>query len=135
MLYRQRGALNLYWVAVISVLAAALAMAALMSMKAERNLFAEGAGKAKKMVSDSGAQKVLQSASDSVTGNDSRMKKCVIRGKTVISNSDCLDSNKTTKIMVIPEGNVAQAVKAPVAAVGQATSDPLIDKIIEKQLH
>lgn len=135
MLYRQRGALNLYWVAIISAGAAALAMAALMSMKNERNLFAEGADKAKKMAIDSGAQKALQSVRDSVTGNDSRMKKCIIKGKTVISNTDCLDTNKTTKVIVITEGNVAQSVKVPVVTAGEATSNPLIDKIIEKQLQ
>ena len=135
MLNHQRGALNLYWVAILSAGAAALAMAALMSMKNERNLFAEGADKAKKMAVDSGVQKALQSASDSVTGNDHRMKKCIIRGKTVISNTDCPDSNKTTKVIVIPEGNVAQSVKVPVAPAGQSTSTPAIDKMIEKQLH
>ncbi len=135
MLHRQRGALNLYWVAILSALGAAVAMAALMSMKNERNLFAEGAEKAKKMVTDSGAQKALQSAGDSITGTDRRMKKCIIGGKTVISNTDCPDTNKTTKVIVIPEGNVANAVKAPVEPVAQATSNPVLDKMIEKQLQ
>ena len=131
----QRGALNLYWVAILSAAIAALAMVALMSMRGERNLFAEGAAKAKSSFADSGAKKALQSASDSVTGTDTRMKKCVIRGKTVISNTDCADGNKSTKVIAIPEGNIADAVKAPPAPAQRATSDPLIDKMIEKQLH
>ena len=135
MLNHQRGALNLYWVAILSAGAAALAMAALMSMKNERNLFAEGAAKAQQAVSDSGARNALQSAADGVTGNDSRMKKCIIRGKTVISNTDCPETNKTTKVIVIPEGNVSQSVKVPVAPAAQSTSTPAIDKMIEKQLH
>ncbi len=135
MLYRQRGALNLYWVAIFSALAAALAMGALMSMRADRNLFAEGADKAARMLDDSGAQKALRTAKDSVTGTDSRMKKCVIRGKTVISNADCDDANPTTKVIKITEGNVAQAVKKPVEPAAEATSTPAIDKMIEKQLR
>ncbi|MEJ7807997.1 MAG: hypothetical protein WKG03_19000 [Telluria sp.] len=135
MLERQRGALNLVWVAILSALAAAIAMAALMSMRSERNLFAEGVDKARSMVSDSGAQKVLQSASDSVTGTDRRMKQCTMRGKTVISNTDCPAANGSTRVIVIPEGNVAKAVKAPVAPAAQATSNPLIDKMIEKQFQ
>ena len=135
MLYRQRGALNLYWVAILAAGAAALAMAALMSMRAERNLFAEGADKASKIVAASDAQKALQSARDSATGHDGRMKKCVIHGKTVISNTDCAAANKSTKVIVITEGNVAQAVKTPVVPVAPATSTPAIDKMIEKQLQ
>ncbi len=132
---RQRGALNLVWVAILSAAGAALAVVALMSMRAERNLFAEGADKARATFDGSGASKALQSASDGVTGTDNRMKKCVIRGKTVISNTDCPDDNKSTRVIAIPEGNIADAVKAPPAPARQATSDPVIDKIIEKQLQ
>ena len=135
MLHRQRGALNLYWVAILSAAGAALAMVALMSMRGERNLFAEGADKARASFADSGARKALQSASDSVTGTDTRMKKCVIGGKTVISNTDCPDGNKSTRVIAIPEGNIANAVKAPPAPVDNVTSNPAIDKIIEKQLQ
>ena len=134
-LHFQRGALNLYWVGILSAAGAALAVLALMSMRAERNLFAEGADKAKATFDGSGAKKALQSASDGVTGTDNRMKKCVIRGKTVISNTDCPTDNKSTRIIAIPEGNIANAVKAPPAPPHQATSDPVIDKIIEKQLQ
>jgi fructose-specific phosphotransferase system component IIB len=132
---RQRGALNLYWVAIFSAAVAALAMVALMSMRGDRNLFAEGADKAKAAFAASDAQKALKAATDGATGTDNRMKKCIIRGKTVISNTDCPADNKTTKVIVIPEGNVADAVKAPVEPAQKATSNPAIDKIIEKQLH
>ncbi len=135
MLDRQRGALNLYWVVIFSSALAALAITALMSMRSERNLFGEGADKAGSMSAGSGAQKMLKSASDTVTGTDSRMKKCVINGKTIISNTDCPDTNRSTKVIVIPEGNVANAVKAPKPPPEQRSSEPLIDKIIEKQLR
>lgn len=135
MLYRQRGALNLYWVAIISACAAALAMAALLSMKNERNLFLDGMAKTEKLAVDSGARKALQAVSDGVTGTDSRMKKCFIHGKTVISNTDCRDTNKSSKVIVITEGNIAQAVKAPALPAAPATATPAIDKMIEKQLQ
>ena len=135
MLYRQRGVVNLYWVAIISAAAAALAMVALMSMKGERNLFAAGADQAGKSFVDSGAQKLLKSATDTVTGTDNRMKKCVIGGKTVISNTDCPDTNKSTKVIVITEGNISDKVKEAPKPAGSATSNPLLDKIIEKQLN
>ncbi len=132
---RQQGALSLVWVAILSAAGAALAVVALMSMRAERNLFAEGADKAKARFDGSGAKKALQSVSDGVTATDTRMKQCVIRGKTVVSNTDCPDDNKSTRVIAIPEGNIANAVKAPPAPPRQATSDPVIDKIIEKQLQ
>jgi hypothetical protein len=129
-LARQRG-LNLVWVAILSAGLAAVAIFALMSMRSERNLFAEGADKARATFDASGAQQALQSAS----GVDTRMKKCKIGGKTVISNTDCPDDNKTTKVIVIPEGNVSDAVKAPPAPAREAGANPAIDKIIEKQLR
>jgi hypothetical protein len=135
MYFRQRGAVNLYWVALLSAGAAALAMAALMSMRAERNLLTEGAGQARKAFDASGARKALKAASDRVTGTDSGMKRCVIGGKTVVSNTDCAATNKSTRAIVITEGNIADEVKAPKEASGGATSDPTIDKIIQKQLN
>jgi hypothetical protein len=134
MLHRQRG-LSLIKVALLSAALALVGVVALMSMRHERNLFAEGADKAGAAFAASGAKKALQSGADSVSGTDRRMKKCIIKGKTVISNADCPDSNKTTQLIVIPEGNVADAVKVPVAPVAEATSNPMIDKMIEKQLR
>ena len=134
-LSRQRGMFNLYWVAIFSAAAAALAMFALMSMRSEHNLFADGVDHAKATFAKHGGEQALGAARDAVTGTDSRMKKCTINGKVVISNTDCLATNSSTKVIVITDGNVANAVKPPKKPVAAPTSQPVIDKIIEKQLN
>lgn len=133
MMHRQRGSLNLYWVGIGSVVLAGLAMAALMSMRMERNLFAEGAAKAGKAFSASPAQEVLDSAKQAAAGSDGQMRKCVIDGKTVISNAVCKDSNPTSKEIKIQVTRGVEAPKVPVEPVAERSSDPLLDKIIEKQ--
>ncbi len=135
MIARQRGVLNLVWVAVASAALAALAMAAIWSMRYERNLFAEalatvtGAAPA----SIDAARKAVGAAPAGEGGG--ALRKCVIAGKTVISNTDCLDNNKTSKAIRITDTRGFEPPKAPAAEKASATSDPAIDKIIEKQLR
>ena len=135
MIYRQRGALNLYWVAILSAALAALAMVALISMRNDHNFFADAATKAKDSAAGGAAREAIASAGDTIAGRDKRIKTCRVKGAVVVSNTACLDQNKTTRLIDIPEGNVADAVKAPPPVPVQATSDPRIDKLIEKQLH
>ena len=117
----QRGALNLVWVAIVSAGVAAAAMAALWSMRHERNLFAEGVDK-------------LARSAPSLAGQPAApMRKCKIDGKTVISNTDCKDSNKTSETIDIVATRGVEAPKVPAAAPVAASSDPALDKIIEKQ--
>ena len=135
---RQRGALNLVWVAIISAALAAAAMAALWSMRLDRNLFAEGvskvAGAAPARAAIDAARGAL--AATAVPGAASTvMRKCVIDGKPVVSNTDCLDANRSTRTIKIHDTRGFEAPKLPVAPVPAATSDPLTDKIIEKQLR
>ena len=132
---RQRGALSLVWVAILSALLAAAAMAALWSMRYQRNLFAESAAAvAGAAPARQAAEAARRALADPDTGNGA-MRKCVIRGKTVISNTDCLDSNKTSKTIHIHETRGVEAPKVPVAPAPGPTSDPAIDKIVEKQLR
>ncbi|NHZ95635.1 DUF4124 domain-containing protein [Massilia sp. CCM 8734] len=140
MLYRrQQGAISLFWVATGSVALAALAMAALFSMRYERNLFAEGASKLGKTVTDSGAGKVIDSAKESVGGalgkGDGAMRKCVINGKTVISNTDCTPDNRTSKLIQIHDTKGFEAPKKPPVEKAAPGSNPMLDKMIEKQLR
>jgi hypothetical protein len=123
MMKRQRGALNLVWVAIVSAGVAAAAMAALWSMRYDRNLFAEGVDKLAKSAPALPAQAAAP------------MRKCKIDGKTVISNTDCKDGNKTSRAIDIVATSGVEAPKAPVAAPVEATSDPALDKIIEKQVR
>ncbi|HEU4372459.1 MAG TPA: DUF4124 domain-containing protein [Telluria sp.] len=127
---RQRGALSLVWVAILSAALAAAAMAALWSMRYDRNLFAEGASAAAKAAPVRRAIDAVTAAKDGAGGP---MRKCVIAGKTVISNTDCLDSNKTSKTIRIDDTRGFEAPSVPAAPA--PTSDPAIDKILEKQLH
>lgn len=137
--------MTLTGVAVISVLVASVAMAALFSMRYERNLFAEGAAKVGKLFAASPAQGALDAAKNAVgaaTGAGSSngggaLRKCVIDGKTVISNSDCSDKNPTSKTIEIHDSKGFEAPPKPVEppASASAKSDPMIDKAIEKQLR
>ena len=138
MLDRQRGAYNLYYVAILSALFAAVAMAAMFSMRYERNLFAEGLDKVTGAVKNSAAPQVLSGAHDSITGADptaGALRKCVIDGKTVVSNTDCKATNKTSKIIKIVKTEGVVAPKKPVVQEAAQQSNPAIDKMIEKQMQ
>jgi hypothetical protein len=138
MLKRQHGVLNLYWVAIASAGLALLAMAALYSMRYERNLFAEGWAKTVQLVGASPAADVADAARKAIAGTDpargdGAMRKCVIAGKTVISNAECAASNATSKVIEIHDTKGFEAPKAPPAAAPAA--DSTTDKLIEKQLR
>jgi hypothetical protein len=139
MIESQRGALNLVWVAVFSAAAALVAMAALWSMRYERNLFAEGVAA---VTGSAPARQAIDAASQAVavakpadSAGNGAMRKCVIDGKTLISNTDCLDNNKTSKTIKISDTRGIEAPKVPVEAASAPTSNPALDKIIEKQLR
>lgn len=132
MIERQRGALNLVWVAVFSAALAAAAMAALWSMRYDRNLFAEGVAAVAKAAP---ARQAIDAVAGVKGDAGGPMRKCVIAGKTVISNTECLDTNKTSKTIRIHDTRGFEAPKVPVAPASSPTSDPAIDKILEKQLH
>jgi hypothetical protein len=134
---RQRGSLSLVWVAIASALLAGLAMAALFSMRYERNLFAEGWAKAAGALP---AAPTLETARQAVgaapaAGAPGALRKCVIKGQTVISNVDCTPDNKTSKVIEIHVTHGIEAPKAPPRADPAPSSDPMIDKMVEKQLH
>lgn len=132
MIERQRGALNLVWVAIFSAALAAAAMAALWSMRYDRNLFAEGVAAVAKAAP---ARQAIDAVAGVKADAGGPMRKCVIAGKTVISNTECLDTNKTSKTIRIHDTRGFEAPKVPLAPASIPTSDPAIDKILEKQLH
>jgi hypothetical protein len=140
MLKRQHGVLNLYWVAIASAGLALLAMAALYSMRYERNLFAEGWAKTVQLVGASPAADVADAARKAIAGTDpargdGAMRKCVIAGKTVISNAECAASNATSKVIEIHDTKGFEAPKAPPVAAAAPAADSTTDKLIEKQLR
>jgi type II secretory pathway pseudopilin PulG len=135
MLKRQRGALSLVWVAVVSGLLALLAMAALFSMRYERNLFAEAWAK----VAGGGvAQQVVDVARQASGAGSAQvvLRKCLINGKTVVSNTDCTNDNKTSKAMDLHDSHGIESPKPPPAPKqAEPGSDPMLDKMIEKQVR
>lgn len=138
MIARQRGTLNLVWVAIFSGALAAAAMAALWSMRYERNLFAEAVAA---VTGAAPARQAMDAARQAVAGTqganagDGALRKCVIDGKTVISNTDCLPTNKTSKTIKIVDTRGIEAPKVPVEQAAAPSSNPALDKIIEKQLR
>jgi hypothetical protein len=135
MIDRQRGALSLLRVTLFSALVAACAMAAIYSMRHERNLFAEVwdrlAGAAPS------AQQALDSARKAVgAGTDgAALRKCVVKGKSVVSNTDCTDSNRSSRRIDIHDTKGIEAPKLPAPPQAEPTSNPALDKLIEKQLR
>jgi hypothetical protein len=132
---RQRGALSLFWVAVVSALVAAAAMAAIWSMRHERNLFAEGVDKLANGAQVRQAIGAARQATGGVTQAGGELRKCVINGKTVVSNTDCADSNPSRRRIDIVDPRGIDAPKVPHAPAAPPGSDPALDKIIEKQLN
>jgi hypothetical protein len=146
-LTHQRG-LSMFWVATGSAVLALAAMAALFSMRYERNLFAEGLGKISASAIASPVGKAADAAKNAVKGDakasasasGGELRRCVIDGKTVISNVDCSDKNPTSKKIIIRDTKgfdsgkkTEPAASAPAASA--PTSQPAVDKLIEKQLQ
>lgn len=131
MLQQQRG-ISLILVAVLMAGVAALAMAALFSMRYERNLFAEGlarlSGKALPVAAASGA--AAPAALPAAPGN--QLRRCVIGGKTVFSDTECGAGNASTKNVVVHETKGIEAPKVPKPDPADAAPPDLRAKMIEK---
>ncbi|GAB3463005.1 hypothetical protein GCM10027321_25220 [Massilia terrae] len=131
---RQRGAISLLWVIVLSALLALAAMAALFSMRYERNLFAEAWHK---VAGGDAARHALDAAAWATGATaDPVLRKCLIGGKQVVSNVDCAADNTTTKTIEIHDSHgFAPLAPPPAPRKEEPTSNPAIDKMIEKQLR
>ncbi len=128
MLKRQRG-ISLIAVALIMAGLAAVVMTALFSMKKERNLFAEGADK---LLKNTGSDAVLHKGAQAVQPAAAALRRCVIDGKTVFSDTECRASNPTTKTVTVHETRGIEAPKAPRSEPAAATPEALREKMIEK---
>jgi hypothetical protein len=133
MLHRQRG-LSLLLVALFSAALALVAVAALFSMRYERNVFAEVWAK---VTGNVAANVDLDAARRAATGeapkaDPNMIRKCVIDGKTVISNTDCTDKNPTSRTVKTFDTRGYETKGAPPPASSAPTSDPMLDKAIEK---
>src|SRR4051794_15398370 len=93
---RQRG-ISLIQVAIVMASLAAIAMAFLMSARHERNYFAEALGKltGKPVAADVAASGGAAASAAAVSLEPAKpagvLRRCVIAGKTVLSDVDCKD--------------------------------------------
>ncbi|PWF55275.1 hypothetical protein [Massilia glaciei] len=131
---RRQAGLGLVQVAVISALVAGVGMCAMMSMRADRNFFAEGWAK---LSGSAGARAgdLLDQGRRAANGDDGLLRKCVIKGRTVVSNEDCKPDNRTSKVIRTSETRGFVTPKAVAPAPEAPTSMPEVDKMIEKQLR
>ncbi|ELX10779.1 putative membrane protein [Janthinobacterium sp. HH01] len=135
MLSKQRG-LGLIQVAIVMASLAAIAMAFLMSARHERNFFTEGlsklTGKAPPAASASAASSASSSASAAAVAMPAApagvLRKCVIDGKTVLSDVACPDG----KVVKAIDTRGIEAPKAPKPDPADAAPQSATDKMIEK---
>lgn len=125
---RQNG-ISLIAVALIMAGLAAIVMAALFSMKKERNLFAEGADK---LLKKTGGDVVLQQGAQAVQPAASALRRCLIDGKTVFSDTECAASNPTTKTVSVHATRGIDAPKVPKPDPAASSPEGLREKMIEK---
>ncbi|MGW8394448.1 DUF4124 domain-containing protein [Pseudoduganella sp. HUAS MS19] len=85
--------ISLVAVAVIMGVLGGAAAFALISMRQERNLFAEGLNKV-----GAKAAQVAAPVVSTVTPPAAPMRKCVINGQTIISNAECGEKGKVIEI-------------------------------------
>ncbi|OEZ58953.1 DUF4124 domain-containing protein [Duganella sp. HH105] len=133
MLSKQRG-LGLIQVAIVMASLAAIAMAFLMSARHERNFFAEGLSKltGKPAPAASATSSAAASASGAAVAVPAEpagvLRKCVIDGKTVLSDVACPDG----KVVKAIDTRGIEAPKAPKPDPDDAAPQSATDKMIEK---
>jgi hypothetical protein len=119
---KQRG-IGLIQVAIIMASLAAVAMAFLMSARHERNFFTEGLAKLTgKPAATPVAEIVAPVAPAGV------LRKCVIDGKTVLSDVDC----KGGKVVKAIDTKGIEAPKVPKPDPAESAPPSATDKMIEK---
>lgn len=134
MIKRQRGALSLLWCAVAMAVLSLAAMTALMSMRYEKNYFAQAWTKVKGAV---GAAPALASVPKLPAGvsaqADAAIRKCTIDGKVVYSNVECAAVGTDSQVVKIHDTRGFEAPKVPVAAEPEQTQeDKMRQKLIDK---
>jgi len=131
MLSKQRG-LGLIQVAIVMASLAAIAMAFLMSARHERNFFAEGLSKLTgKPVPAAGASAAASASAAAVAvpaAPAGVLRKCVIDGKTVLSDVACPDG----KVVKAIDTRGIEAPKVPKPDPADAAPQSATDKMIEK---
>ncbi|MBA5607643.1 DUF4124 domain-containing protein [Duganella sp. FT3S] len=135
----QRG-LGLIQVAIVMATLAAIAMAAMMSMRSERNLFAEALGKltGHAPAQAQGAAPGTPAGAAAAAAQPAQperpagvLRKCVIDGKTVLSDVDC-NGNPNGTIVKVHETRGIESPKVPKPEPAADGAPTVQDKMIEK---
>lgn len=126
---RQRG-LSLIQVAIVMATLAAIAMAALMSMRAEHNYFTDLANKLLGKPSAAAGADAASAAAVAVVpaAPAGVLRKCTINGKTVYSDVDCQHGQSIKAI----DSKGIEAPKVPKADPAASGPQSATDKMIEK---
>jgi len=125
---RQRG-LGLVQVAIVMAVIAAIAMASLMSMRAEHNYFTDIANKLLgKPSAPAGADTGSPAAAVAPPPPAGVLRKCTVNGKTVYSDVDC----KSGQAIKAIDTQGIEAPKVPKPDPASSAPQSATDKMIEK---
>jgi hypothetical protein len=131
MLSKQRG-LGLIQVAIVMAALAAIAMAFLMSARHERNYFTEGlaklTGKPAPAAASAASLPAASAAATAAAVPAGVLRKCVINGKTVLSDVDCKDG----QVIKATDTRGIEAPKVPKPDPADSAPQSTTDKMIEK---
>ena len=134
-LSRQRG-ISLLQVAIVMATLAAIAMAGLMSMRHEHNYFTDLAnkvlGKPPAAAPTDGRDPAAASAAAAPPAPGNVLRKCVINGKTVLSDVDCSAGNPTSKVVKSLDTRGIEAPKVPKPDPADSAPQSATDRAIEK---
>lgn len=136
MKHRQRG-ISLIWVVILTAGVALVLMVGLMSMRHETNYFAQGMDKALKAMPGSvkAAASAATAAAAGPAPGSGPLRSCVIGGKKVISNTECTAANKTSRVLEIHDTHGIEAPKEPPKEEAAKGGDPMLDKVIDRQVN
>ncbi|MES2075038.1 MAG: DUF4124 domain-containing protein [Pseudomonadota bacterium] len=123
---RQRG-IGLIQVAIVMAALAAVAMAALMSMRQERNLFADALARLRGQTVEH--QQQQQQRAPAPAGV---LRKCLIDGKTVLSDVECTAANPSSRVVKPLDTRGIEPPRQPKAEPAEAGPPSMQDKMIEK---
>jgi hypothetical protein len=129
----QRGALSLWWCAVLVGLCTALAFAGLFSIRYGRNLFAEGWAYLQIAPAGQAVERIRSVASSVLRGKDATLRSCKIKGAVAYSNVDCRNDDPTSRTVELHDSRGIESPKVPVPAPRQTSpSDNLQQKALDQ---
>lgn len=131
--FHQRGALSLWWCAILVALGAAL-----FAFRDGRNVFAESWYAIQSTLLGQKQHARRLQARSFLTGENPAIRKCTINGSVVFSNIDCRSDNSTSSAVELHDSRGIEAPKPAVPAAQQTGAtdnqrEKLLDKALEKE--